>query len=578
MKEVIIGTDSGREGEIIARYTLMLAENNKYTTRLWTNSLTAADIIEAMKSRKTAEQYNNLFYAAQARDEIDYLIGKNFSRFYSLRDKRTHTIGRCQMAILNIMCLREKEIENFKAKGYYKLKACIKGKNRDFMATSVKDISTKYTAEILLSNIKERDGIIKKFNSEEKVIKSPKLLNLNDLQIICINKFKYTAEEVLDIAQTLYEKKYLSYPRTEARMIKSTEVKEIEERLINLSEIFKLEVKNENFNKIVNDEMIEDHTALMPKIDKVEEYSSLNEKEKNVLDQVIISYYAALQDDYRYIRNKIEIDIGGVDFEASDTETITNGFKNVYGEKEKKSELWFKEGEIVKVNNIKLESLITSPPGRYNEASLLQVLESPGKFLKDKELSKVLNDKGIGTVATRTKLITKLFDSGYVIKEKDKIIPTIDAMKLIDTILPAIKDPGYTAELEQKLQEIEKGEKHKDEVMKEVLSFLKESMEKLKGEFKEDEKSKRIYGICPICKSGKIVDAGTKGYGCTNLKINGCRFYVSKRILETYINEEQLKNILVKGRTSVLKFYGPKGAFKASIVLKEGKTKFEYSR
>lgn len=579
---ICIATDSAREGNLIGEYTLMAIKNKKPVYRAMINSYIKNDIINGIREMKLASlpEIKNITLAAQARDEIDWLIGTNLSRAYSLIYNNKYYVGRCKTVILNLICIREEEIINSDQKIYYAiigeflLKSGAKYKGNLQMHVSNEELANKIKKAIL-----NKVGTVEKINKKIETIHPDPLFNLNDLIIAASRRLKITAEETYTLAQTLYEKyKVISYARTDSRYIKKSMANDIKETL-NLFKDTRIKgIKDISLfaNRCIDDSKVIEHTAIVPlniKKGKLEDaYKNFTEKEKNLYELIVENFISNFLEDYIYESYKIDTKVDEYSFVSYFQKPVQLGWQQ--GNLRENNFIDIKENDQVNLTSIRIEKKLTKLPERYTDASLFSVMADPGKFVKDKPKKKIIKDQGIGTNATRALLIKDLIKNGYILRENGYILPTIEGLNIINNVkTDNLKSPGYTAEIEEKLQLLQEGKIKKDLIINDVRAFIKEHINNLKSEYKPV--NNRVIGICPKCRTGKIVKAGDKGYGCTNFKTLGCRFFVSREILGVEIDPEQVKKLIDEGETDAQIFEGPKDQFKAKIILdKQFNTKF----
>ena len=582
---VCIATDSAREGNLIGEYLLMAIDNKKKVYRAMINALNKKEITEGFKDMKEDKVYRNMTLAAQARDEVDWLIGTNLSRAYSLTFSKKYYVGRCKTVILSLLCKRENEISTFRECVSYGILANFSNERYEYVGRMNSSVNSIEESNRIVEDIKNKPGKVSDISKEVKVVAPDELYNLNDLIRAVNRRYGYSSDLTYDIAQKLYEDhKLISYSRTDCRSVKASMMNDIKmtlscinfgsfkEKISDIKEVKGLELFR---SRCVNDEKVIEHTAIIPlPIDSItlqHEYSSLSLQEKNIYDLIVENFIDNFLDDNMYESISITTNVEKYDFTTRFQRTIEPGWRNA----EKNLVPSVNKGDLVRVEDTKIEKKLSKPKARYNEDTLFELLENPGKFVEDINLKRILKESGIGTNATRALLIKDLIKNGYVVRDNKLIIPTIEGQELIKVIkTDKLLEPYFTAEVEQQLQKIQDGKLSKDELIKATMKFIEEHIEDLKAISSTDCKSKAI-GKCPICKSGNIVPAGTKGYGCTNLKRTGCRFYVSREISGAYIDENQVKKLISKGETDILNFNGKSGSFAARIVIKDGNTKFK---
>lgn len=577
---VCIATDSAREGNLIAEYVLRLAENKKpvYRAMIATTG-EKREILDGFKKMKKNNEYKNMTEAAETRDMIDWLIGCNFSRAYSLINNKKYYVGRCKTVILSFLCKREEEILNTRQKIYYSISGSFDNSGSIYQGNLDRNLE-KELDTINLLKLKNKPGKIIDVESQRKSKKPPLLLNLNELIIESNRRYGYSAEDVYDISQKLYEEhKLITYARTDSQYVTVSMVDTLIETALALTKFKGIEkiVNKELFIKrCVDDDKVTEHPAITPiNYDYdvfIKKYKNLEEKAKNIYDLIVNIFINNFFGDFIYDSYKIITRIDDENFITNKISVIELGWQD---RKEEIADMTFKVGDKIICKNIIVEKKLTRLPVRYTDASLFKLLANPSRFVEDKEYKKILQDQGIGTDATRALLLRDLINQEYVLRKEKYLIPSSEGIELIRSIkTDNLKEPYYTAEIEKQLQKIENGEINKDVVINDVRKFIAGHITDLKEEV---NKSTVFFGVCPICKKGKIVSAGEKGYGCTNLKTTGCRFYLSKNIMGTNITAEQLKKLINSMETDMLVFNGKKGKFKARIVLDGGKTKFKYS-
>jgi DNA topoisomerase-3 len=582
---VCIGTDSAREGNLIGEYVLMAIGNKKPVYRVMISALNNKEIIAGFNNMKTADTFENLTLAAQARDEIDWSLGINLSRLYSLLSNNQYYIGRCKTVLLSLLCDRENEINNFKASISYSIHADFSNSDYSYSGRliSKRKLVSKEDAQDIASILKGEKGTINSIIKEFKSVGPDPLFNLNDLICTVNRRFGYAADETYDIAQRLYEvHKLISYSRTDCRFIKSTMVDDIK-MTINCIKIGKFCTKvhdikdSERFiERCVNDEQVIEHTAIIPLCHEklVEVYSSLNEKERNIYDEIVNNFASNFLENHEYERIQVETDVKDYKFLTEGKKIINNGWKSKDYSNEKVFDL-MKEKDTVDLIDMQIETVVSKAPSRYTDDTLFRVLENPGMLVDDKTLKNVIKKYGIGTNATRALLVRDLVNNGYVIRDGRYLVPTIDGQNLIKELkTDRLKKPVFTAEIESKLQQIQEGSLDKDILIKEIYKFIEDHVNELKLNNTPIKKNK-VIGECPICKKGKVVPAGSKGYGCTELKTTGCKFFISNEILGAKITDEQVYKLITEGKTGALSFVGEKGPFRARIKIEGKRTKFE---
>ncbi|WP_027633415.1 type IA DNA topoisomerase [Clostridium hydrogeniformans] len=577
---VCIATDSAREGNLIGDYILMAIENKKPVYRVMINALNRKDILEGFKNIKLANDFEGLSLAAQARDEIDWLIGCNLSRLYSLVNRKKYYIGRCKTVILSIICKKEEEINAHEQKVYYSIHGMFTSLNCNYSGVLSSTIYNKNEADKILNSIEGHPGIVKKVTKDLKILEPDNLFNLNDLIREANRRFGYASDYTYYVSQDLYEKhKIISYARTDCRKVKNSNIDDIKMTLNcikfgnfrdKICDIKGLEIF---ISRCVDDSKVVEHTAIIPlpndNITAI--YNSLNESERNIYNLIVNNFIDNFIEDYKYESILVETEVKGYKFITKGRRVIENGWNynatNDYIE--------ISEGDNVICRKVIIDKKISKAPQRYTDNTLFELLENPGRFVEDKKLKNILKDNGIGTNATRALILRDLIKNEYIIREGKYILPSVDGQELIRCLkTEKLTEPFFTAEIEEQLQLIEDGKLGKDELIKKTISFIYEHVQGVKKEF-DIKEEKKIVCKCPLCKTGNIVKAADKGFGCTNLKLIGCRFYISNLILGANIDRDQVIKLVNNGETDSLIFNGSKGTFRAKIIWDGNVTKFK---
>lgn len=578
---LICATDAGREGELIFRYAYMLSGCNKEFNRLWISSMTDAAIKDGFKALKAGKEYDNLFQSAKCRSESDWLVGMNASRAFSIKYNSNLSIGRVQTPTLALLVNRHIERQNFKPEEYFEIKA----KFDNFMgtwfdeSTKEKRISNKEKAQSIADKVKGKSGIIKDIKDEEKKENAPQLFDLTELQRSCNKKFGFSASKTLDIVQNLYEKKLVTYPRTDSKYLTKDLVPTLKIRVNAIKNPEYTEITNyikklPDLNlgkKYIDDSKVNDHHAIIP----TEERANLNNMspdEKKVYDIIIKRFLGIFLPPYEYLITNIISTVEEESFISRGKTIKKLGWMSLYkDEKETKNDEDNDEQmlpecspqDIINVKNVKIYEKQTKAPSLYTEASLLSAMEHAGKFIDDEELKEQLKAGGLGTPATRAAIIERLIKVGYIKREKKNLIPTEKGINLINILPNEIKSPELTGKWEKALSLMEKGQYSHIKFMDSIVNysnFLIEEAKKGKDiEFEREIKIKQSLGKCPIC--GANVVETQKGFGCSNWKTKGCKFtiwkddrnlaYFNKKITATMV-KAILKNnsITIKGLTN----------------------------
>lgn len=526
--EIIIATDAGREGELVARWILEKAGCRKPIKRLWISSVTDKAIREGFAHLKDGREYNNLYAAAVSRAEADWLVGINATRALTCKYNAQLSCGRVQTPTLAMIAKREEEIKSFKPEDYYGITVLagqIKWTWQDQKSGSYRSFQ-KERMEKLAEQLKKGSLTITAVEKAAKKTLSPGLYDLTELQRDANKKFGFSAKETLNIMQRLYENhKVLTYPRTDSRYIGTDVAGTIKERLkacsvgpykkLAGSLIMKPIQTNKSF---VDDKKVSDHHAIIP-TEQFVQLEHMTNEERKIYDLVVRRFLAVLYPPFMYEQTTMKASVGEETFMARGKVVKSQGWKAVYenlsGEDEEDEESdnkgtslkeqtlpEVKKGEKYPVQTLELTKGKTKPPAPFNEATLLSAMENPVKYMESRDAAavKTLGETGgLGTVATRADIIEKLFNSFLMEKRGKDIFITSKARQLLELVPEDLKKPELTADWEMKLSRIAKGN-----LKKEVfLTNIREYTEDIIGEIKQGDGTFRHDNLtntkCPVC-------------------------------------------------------------------------------
>ena len=535
LEEIYIATDSGREGEYIYRLVDEMAgvDKSKIRKRVWIDSQTEEEILKGIKEAKDWNEYNSLSDSAYLRAKEDYLIGINFSRLLSIifgkriakninEEKVSISVGRVMTCVLGMVVSREREIKNFKKVKYYKIVGKFGEEESSFKAEWKVCETSKYLDSPLLYNetgfkkeedakkfilsLKGKKAIIKEIKKSKQKENAPLLFNLAEIQNECTKNFKIKPDETLEIIQELYEKKLVTYPRTDARVLSTAIAKEIGKNLNGLYKNFKDEEINKFISKMidekystnliktkyVNDSKITDHYAIIPTGQGLENYEKLNDLKKGIYKLIVKRFIAIFYPPAEYNKVSLIIDVESEQFNTSGKVCINQGYlevlKNKVNANEEDSNLSvltnLKKNQEIKVLNYETKDSETSPPSRYNSGSMILAMENAGKLIEDEELREQIKGAGIGTSATRAEIIKKLERINYIeINTKTQIItPTIKGEAIYDIIYKSIPDmlnPDLTASWEKGLDMVAKKEIKPQIFMEKLEKYINSKIDRL---------------------------------------------------------------------------------------------------
>ena len=515
ISEIIIATDAGREGELVARWIIEKAGVNKPLKRLWISSQTNKAILDGFNSLKNAREYDNLYKAAVARAEADWLIGLNVTRALTCKYNAQLSAGRVQSPTLAMIVTREDQIKSFKPVDYFNIKAKANGFSLNWV--NDKNNSSIYDeifADAIISKVKGNEGNVIDVNKSDKKVHSKPLYDLTELQRDANKIWGYSAKETLNIMQRLYENhKLLTYPRTDSRYITTDIVSTIPDRLKAIAfgeyrpfadNLLRAGVKgNKSF---VDNTKVSDHHAIIPTEEKGN-LANLSTDEKHIYDLVVKRFLSVMMPPYIYEQTTIKVSVNGETFIAKGNITKDKGFKKLYDklsldEDEETQELpSINKGDKLKLSLVEKVKKQTVPPSRFTEATLLSAMENPQKFISiEKEAAKTLNETGgLGTVATRADIIEKLFNS-FVIEKKGKdIYPTSKGIQLMELVPLELKSPLLTAKWEKELDNIAKGKVNNLKFIDGMRKYATDLVQDVKGgnaKFHHDNQSGKK---CPDC-------------------------------------------------------------------------------
>ena len=588
--EVICGTDAGREGELIFRLAYEQAGCRKPVKRLWISSLEEKAIREGFQNLKDGSCYDDLYRSALCRAQADWLVGINASRLFSVLYNKNLKVGRVQTPTLAMIVERNQKVTNFKKEQYFEVHLFC----RDLEAVSDR-MNSLEEAEQLVKQCQGKRCQITRDEEQTKTVQPPKLYDLTTLQRDANRILGYTAQETLDTAQSLYEEKLITYPRTDSQYL-SDDMEQTAEELAELLDgdldFLELEDYEPAVDRTLNSSKVSDHHAIIPTSQiRLAGQKALKTKERNILYLIESRFLMATSRAYIYESHKCEVQCEGILFHMLSHRIRQEGFKAI----ERKMYLFFGKKlpeEIHQMAEIRLledygpcraevQEKWTQPPRQFTEDTLLQAMERAG----NEDLAEDTEKKGIGTPATKAGIIEKLISSGFVSRDKKNLVPTNDGNVLI-TILPdEIKSPAMTAQWEMQLNQIARGEADAGGFLQGIIRMLKELIsrysgvsEKQKEQFSHGTK-KESLGSCPRC--GRPVYEGQKNFYCSDRK---CQFALWKndRFFESQgkkMDAGTVKKLLAKGKIHYKDLHSQKTGrtYEATVVMAdfgEGYVKF----
>ena len=573
---VVCATDAGREGELIFRLTYNMAGCRKPMKRLWISSMEESAIRDGFHNLRPGSDYDNLYKSALCRQEADWLVGINGTRLFTvLYGGKALKVGRVQTPTLAMLVDRESKIMNFKKEAYYM--AHIMENGLDAVSEHISD---KTEAERIAGACENGQALVTSVIKEEKWVAPPKLYDLTTLQRDANRLFGFTAKQTLEYTQSLYEKKLVTYPRTDSQYLSDDmegTAKNVIEAIFN-SLLFEQNIMfNPDIKRILNSKKVTDHHAIIPTMEIIkQDLKVIPESEMKILSLCANRLLCATGEKHIYNSTKAELTCNEIVFKVSGKEVWKNGwkefddfFKNSYKTTEDKSDAEEKkklpelrEGMTIAVEQTKVSEHFTQPPKHYTEDSLLSAMERAGA----EDMGDEVERKGLGTPATRADIIEKLVKDGFVKREKKQMIPTEDGMKLI-TILPdVVKSPKLTADWENELTLVSKGEVAAEQFMSGIEAMVTDLVktyhsvsDEHKAMFGTGKGGQEVLGKCPKC--GADVVKGKFGAYCTGK----CGMNVGKALGVT-LSDTQVKSLLQGKKILVKGLKGKKGSYDAYLI------------
>ena len=582
---VVCATDAGREGELIFRLIYNMAGCDKPMQRLWISSMEESAIKEGFSNLRPGCEYDRLYESALCRQEADWLVGINGTRLFTvLYGGKALKVGRVQTPTLAMLVDREAKIMNFKKEAYYV--AHILGNGLDAVSEHLRD---KAEAEKIAGACANGQALVTAVVKEEKWIAPPKLYDLTTLQRDANRLFGFTAKQTLEYTQSLYEKKLVTYPRTDSQYLSDDmegTARNVIEAIFN-SLLFEQNIMfNPDVKKVLNSKKVTDHHAIIPTMEIVkQDLKAIPESEMKILSLCANRLLCATAEKHIYNSTKAELTCNGMVFKVSGKEIWKNGwrdfedfFKNSYKTSEDKKDSddakklpELTEGMTITVEDTRVSEHFTQPPKHFTEDSLLFAMERAGSEDMDDDVER----KGLGTPATRADIIEKLVKDGFVKREKKQMIPTEDGMKLITVLPDVVKSPKLTADWENELIQVSKGEVSAGQFMAGIKAMVSDLVktyhsvsEEQKNMFAQEQK---VFGKCPNC--GKDVVNGKYGAYCTGR----CSMNIN-RVMGKVLTEEKVENLLA-GKKILLKGLTSKAGKKYdAYIIPEGTEEYSYTK
>lgn len=589
---LVNGCDAGREGELIFQRVYDLAGCRKPVKRLWISSMEDAAIQKGFQTMKSEEEYKNLCMAAVCRAQADWLIGMNGTRAYTTRYFKRLVVGRVQTPTLAMLAERQERIEHFQKEAFYKV-ALTDGK----LTVVSENIANEEAADLLAALCNGSTVVVTQMKKERKKSFPPKLYDLTSLQREANRYFGYTAKRTLDMLQELYEEKLITYPRTDSQFV-TEDMKDSVEELVGKMPVLLPFVDygqlGHDIKRVINNAKVSDHHAILPTKEAVEKgIADLPADKKNLMMLICQQLVQATGEEYLYEQTDITVKCQEHDFKARGKISVQMGFKEVEKafkqlcvkaepvegkEKETSIPAGYEEG--MRLFPVKAEKTThyTSPPKPFNEDTLLAAMETAGNKEFDSETEK----KGLGTPATRESIIEKLVSSGYAQRKGKQILPSIEGKELVKVMPEYLKSAVMTAEWENQLLMMEKGQITDTQFMGEITSLVRKILEVCR-EIPEEERrrfqtAREVIGKCPVC--GCDVFEGKQNFYCSNRQ---CDFALWKEnrflgSMEKNLDKKMARELLDKACTHVKGLYSKKKDMKFDadllLTLEDGKPRF----
>ncbi|MBG6188093.1 type IA DNA topoisomerase [Flavobacterium sp. CAN_S2] len=587
-EKIIVATDAGREGELIFRYIYEYLKSNKPFDRLWINSLTEKAIRQGLDNLKPGSDFDGLYQAAQGRSRADWLLGINASQALSIAvGNGIYSLGRVQTPTLALICRRYLENRNFSVQQYWQIQVSHTKEFIDFKSLSKNKWQDKKLVENILKSIERNGNTVTVTTVETKSVteQPPLLFDLTGLQKEANKKLNLTAEETLNIAQSLYEKKFITYPRTGSKYIPEDMWAEIPNLIRALQDMgaFKqavTKVKWGHFNKrIVNDLRVTDHHGLLI-TDKIP--SALQAKENAVYNMIAFRLLEAISQACTKEITDITLQALHYDFALRGCKILEPGWRSIKGSfsdndtgpVQELPEL--KKGDELKIKDASVLEKKTRPPVLYTEAGLLSAMETAGKEIENEEGRKAMQNVGIGTPATRASIIETLFSRNYIQRGNKSLLPTDKGLQVYELVKDKkITDVAMTAEWELALQKIENNESNAEVFQKEMEIYATSITNELLQTAIVQENLPSL--VCPKCKKQQLI-IRDKIVKCSDEVCNWVQF---RNVCGVHVSITDIESLVNTGKTSLIRGMKSKAGkkFEAYIVLNEkGESSFEFEK
>ena len=566
--ELVCATDAGREGELIFRLVYKKAGCTKPFKRLWISSLEDSAIREGFAHLRSSDEYDRLYEAALARSKADWIVGINGTRLFSTLYHKKLVVGRVQTPTLAMLVEREGKISTFHKEKYFNVHI-----GKDSLTADLEKVKTEEEAKAVAAACDKKQAVVSSLKKETKTVNPPKLYDLTTLQREANRYFGFTAQQTLDLVQSLYEKKLLTYPRTDSQFI-TEDMESTARQVIGIVSrklpLFEGITHEPDIGRITNNAKVTDHHAIIPTVQlENQDLTELPESEQKIIRLVAMRLLSATGEKHIYDETSVTLTCEGFEFKAKGKTVVQDGwkaierrFKETLKSKEKdepeRSLPSLNEKDILSSVDASVTEHYTSPPKSYTEDSLLSAMETAGNAEFDDDTEK----KGLGTPATRAGIIEKLVKGGFVKRKGKSLVPTKDGNNLVCVLPEQITSPSMTAEWENTLMQIERGNADADKFLSGIVGMTSELVKAYP--FLSDTEANRFdtgresIGKCPRC--GSPVYVGKGNYYCSNKECSFCmwednKFFSSKK---KKLTKKIAAELLDKGWCRVNGLYTPK--------------------
>lgn len=566
--ELVCATDAGREGELIFRLVYKKAGCTKPFKRLWISSLEDSAIREGFAHLRSSGEYDQLYEAALARSKADWIVGINGTRLFSTLYHKKLVVGRVQTPTLAMLVEREGKISTFHKEKYFNVHI-----SKDNLTADMEKVKTEDEAKAIAAACDKKQAVVSSLKKETKTVNPPKLYDLTTLQREANRYYGFTAQHTLDLVQSLYEKKLLTYPRTDSQFI-TEDMDSTARQVIGIVSrklpLFEGITHEPDIGRITNNAKVTDHHAIIPTVQlEKQDLGELPESEQKIIRLVAMRLLSATGEKHIYDETSVTLTCEGYEFKAKGKTVVQDGwkaiercFKETLKSKEKdepeRSLPSLNEKDILSSVDSSVTEHYTSPPKSYTEDSLLSAMETAGNAEFDDDTEK----KGLGTPATRAGIIEKLVKGGFVERKGKSLVPTKDGNNLVCVLPEQITSPSMTAEWENTLMQIERGNADADKFLSGIVGMTSELVKAYpflsEAEANRFDSGRESIGKCPRC--GSPVYVGKGNYYCSNKECSFCmwednKFFSSKK---KKLTKKIAAELLDKGWCKVTGLYTPK--------------------